>query len=94
MGHGERDPATLAGVDQPLLQQIATVTNGSYHSAGALGALAAVTRTIDLRFKIVSEHTEVTGLFAAAGLVLLVVAAALSVLRRPDPAAQLRAEAG
>jgi Ca-activated chloride channel family protein len=72
--------SVATALDQPLLQQIATVSNGSYHSAGALGGLAAVTRTIDLKFKIVSEHTEVTGLFAAAGLALLVVAAALSVL--------------
>jgi Ca-activated chloride channel family protein len=72
--------SVATALDQPLLQQIATVTNGSYHSAGVLGGLAAVTRSIDLRFKIVSEHTEVTGLFAAAGLALLVIAAALSVL--------------
>ena len=37
-------------------------------------------RSIDLRFKIVSEHTEVTGLFSAAGAVLLLVGALLSVL--------------
>jgi Ca-activated chloride channel family protein len=72
--------SVATALDQPLLQQIATVTNGSYHSAGAAGALAAVTRSIDLKFKIVSEHTEVTGLFAAAGVALLVLAAALSVL--------------
>ena len=47
------------------------MTNGSYHSATAAGGLAAVTRSIDLKFKIVSEHTEVTGLFAAAGVALL-----------------------
>jgi Ca-activated chloride channel family protein len=67
-------------LDQALLQKVATVTNGSYHSASAAGGLAAVTRSINLKFKIVSEHTEVTGLFAAIGMALLVVAAALSVL--------------
>jgi Ca-activated chloride channel homolog len=74
--------SVATALDQALLQQIATVTNGSYHSATATGALTAVTRSIDLKFKIVSEHTEVTGLFAAAGVALLVLAAALSVLWR------------
>jgi Ca-activated chloride channel family protein len=72
--------SVATALNQPLLQQVATVTNGSYHSAGVAGGLAAVTRSIDLKFKIVSEHTEVTGLFAAAGVALLVLAAALSVL--------------
>ena len=74
--------SVATALDPALLQQIATVTNGSYHSATATGALTAVTRSIDLKFKIVSEHTEVTGLFAAAGVALLVLAAALSVLWR------------
>jgi Ca-activated chloride channel family protein len=72
--------SVATALDQSLLQQVATVTNGSYHSAGAGGVLAAVTRSIDLKFKIVSEHTEVTGLFAATGLALLILAVALSIL--------------
>jgi Ca-activated chloride channel family protein len=72
--------SVATALNQPLLQQVATVTNGSYHSAGATGGLAAVTRSIDLKFKIVSERTEVTGLFAAAAVALLVLAAALSAL--------------
>jgi Ca-activated chloride channel family protein len=72
--------SVATALDQSLLQNIASVTNGSYHSATAAGGLAAVTRAIDLKFKIVTEHTEITGLFAAAGVVLLIIAAALSVL--------------
>jgi Ca-activated chloride channel family protein len=72
--------SVATALDQSLLQKVASVTNGSYHSATAAGGLAAVTRSIDLKFKIVSEHTEITGLFAAAGVALLMVAAALSVL--------------
>jgi Ca-activated chloride channel family protein len=67
-------------LDQSLLQKVASVSNGSYHAANAGGGLAAVTRAIDLKFKIVTEHTEITGLFAAAGVLLLIVAAALSIL--------------
>jgi Ca-activated chloride channel homolog len=72
--------SVATALDEQLLRQIATVTNGSYHSAGDANGLAAVARSIDLRFKIVSKHTEVTALFSAAGALLLVVAAALSVL--------------
>jgi Ca-activated chloride channel homolog len=72
--------SVATALDQSLLQKVASVTNGSYHSATAAGGLAAVTRSIDLKFKIVSEHTEITGLFAVAGVALLMVAAALSVL--------------
>ena len=73
--------SVATALDAATLQQIASTTNGSYHSAGDAGGLSAVSRSIDLRFKIVSRHDEVTGLFAAAGAVLLLIAAAVSVLR-------------
>jgi Ca-activated chloride channel homolog len=72
--------SVATALDAATLQQIASTTNGSYHSAGDAGGLSAVSRSIALRFKIVSRHDEVTGLFAAAGAVLLFVAAAVSVL--------------
>ncbi len=72
--------SVATALDQSLLQKVASVTNGSYHAATAAGGLAAVTGAIALKFKIVTEHTEITGLFAAAGVVLLIIAAALSVL--------------
>ena len=50
------DGFTVAtALDQRLLQKIATVTNGSYHAATAAGGLAAISRAIDLQFKIVSR---------------------------------------
>ncbi|HZQ84648.1 MAG TPA: VWA domain-containing protein [Acidimicrobiales bacterium] len=63
-----------------VLQQIATVTNASYHSAGDATGLASVARSINLRFKLVAEHTEVSALFAAAGAALLLLGAILSAL--------------
>ena len=72
--------SVATALDAATLQQIASTTNGSYHSAGDARGLAAVSRSIDLRFKIVNRHEEVTGLFAAAGAVLLLIAAAVSVL--------------
>jgi Ca-activated chloride channel family protein len=72
--------SVATALDAATLQQIASTTNGSYHSASDAGGLDAVSKSIDLRFKIVSRREEVTGLFAAAGAVLLLIAAAASVL--------------
>ena len=63
-----------------LLTQVADKTNGSYHQADDAAALAQISKSIDLKFKIVRQHTEVTGLFSAAGAVLLIAGAILSVL--------------
>jgi Ca-activated chloride channel family protein len=67
-------------LDSELLEEVASVTDGSYHEAGDAAGLADISETIDLRFKLVSEHTEVSGLFAAGGAVLLVIGALLSIL--------------
>ncbi len=63
-----------------LLEEVASVTDGTYHEGDEAEGLEAISESIDLRFKLVAEHTEVTGLFSAAGIVLLVAGALLSVL--------------
>jgi len=68
-------------MDAAVLQKMASVSNGSYHTATDASALAAISRTIDLKFKIVSQHTEITGLFAVSGAILLLIASLLSVSR-------------
>ena len=67
-------------LNSELLEEVASITDGTYHEGDDAAGLAAISRTIDLRFKLVSEHTEVTGLFSAAGAVLLMAGALLSVL--------------
>lgn len=67
-------------LDRELLEEVASITDGTYHEGNDAAGLAAISETIDLKFKIVSEHTEVTGLFSAAGAVLLLAGALLSVL--------------
>jgi len=67
-------------LDGELLEEVAEMTDGSYHEGSDADALAAISESIDLRFKVVSELSEVTGLFSAAGIVLLLVGALLSVL--------------
>jgi Ca-activated chloride channel family protein len=67
-------------LDRDLLEEIAKTTDGSYHEADDAAGLAAISKTIDLHFKIVSQHTEVTALFSAAGIALLLIGAVLSVV--------------
>jgi Ca-activated chloride channel family protein len=72
--------SVATALDSGLLKQVAEITDGSYYEGDDAAGLAAISKTIDLRFKIVSQHTEVTGLFSAAGAVLLMIGALLSVL--------------
>ena len=67
--------------DPALLRELAEATGGSFQTADDAGALAAVARSIDLRFTVVSEHIEITGIFSAVAAALLLAGAVLSVLR-------------
>lgn len=72
--------SVATALDRELLEEVASVTDGTYYEAGDAEGLAEISESIDLRFKLVSEHTEVTGLFAAAGSLLILAGALLSVL--------------
>jgi Ca-activated chloride channel family protein len=66
-------------LDAELLEQVATVTDGHYYEAANAAELAKIYKDIDLDFKTVTEHTEVTALFTAGAALLLVIGALLSV---------------
>lgn len=72
------DQATA--LDADLLGRIASVTDGSYHTAGDAAGLAAISRTVNVHVKLVSEHTDVSGLFAGIALLLLLTGALLSLM--------------
>jgi Ca-activated chloride channel homolog len=72
--------SVATALDRELLEEVASVTDGTYHEADDAKGLAKISETIDLRFKLVAEHTEVTGLFAAGGALLMLTGALLSVL--------------
>jgi Ca-activated chloride channel family protein len=67
-------------LDKDLLTKVASVTDGKYYDATDAAGLAQIYKTIHLEFKATTEYTEVTGLFAAVGLLLLVGGSLLSVL--------------
>ena len=72
--------SVATALNRDLLKEMASIADGSYHEGNDARGLAAISESIDLRFKVVSEHTEVTGLFSAVGIALLFAGALLSVL--------------
>jgi Ca-activated chloride channel family protein len=67
-------------LDPQTLQAVAAVTNGSYHQADDQAGLEAISKTINLHFTVVTQYTEVTGLFVMAAVLLLVAGALISVM--------------
>jgi Ca-activated chloride channel family protein len=68
-------------LDEPLLQSIASTTNGTYFRAVDAQSLAKVYDSIDLSWTLQATRIEVTALFAAAAAVLLLIGAGLSLTR-------------
>jgi Ca-activated chloride channel homolog len=67
-------------LDPHTLEHVAKVTNGTYHHVADRTAVREVSQTIDLHLAVVSEYTQVSAIFVAAAMLLLVVGALLSVL--------------
>ncbi|MGD0808969.1 MAG: VWA domain-containing protein [Acidimicrobiales bacterium] len=72
--------SVATAMDPQTLEAVASVTNGSYHQASDQAGLEAISKTINLHFTVVTKYTEVTALFAAAGVLFLVVGALVSVM--------------
>jgi Ca-activated chloride channel family protein len=67
-------------LDEDLLRQVAESSNGTYFKAQNAAELTKVYRSIDLKLAVDGKRHEVTSLVAGIGLVLILVAAGLSVL--------------
>lgn len=65
-------------LDEATLQRIAEVTDGRYFTAADEQSLQQVYSSIDLRWTVVSTPIEVTGLFAGAAALVLLLGAGLS----------------
>jgi len=60
-------------LNEELLTAVATTTGGAYHPAGDTAAINQIYRSVELRLTTKSQPVEVTALFAAAGLLVLVL---------------------
>jgi Ca-activated chloride channel family protein len=65
-------------LDEPLLKQIATTTDGTYFTADNAQALTQIYRSIKLSWTAVHREDEITALFAGAAALLLLLGAGLS----------------
>ncbi len=67
-------------LDEPLLQELAKLTDGQYFNAADAGSLKQVYGSIDLEWKREPQKTEITALIAAISGLLLAVGSFLSIL--------------
>ncbi len=67
-------------LDEPLLQQIAQLTDGTYYHAADAQQLHAVYDGLDPRLSIEPQTLELTPLFAGAGMLLLTAGGLVSLL--------------
>jgi Ca-activated chloride channel family protein len=67
-------------LDEPMLQQIAQVTEGAYYHAANGDDLRAIYENLGLQLVIKPEDTEVTALFAGLGMLILLIGAICSML--------------
>jgi len=88
VGLGTVDGAALADdgmaiylrLDEPTLREVARMTGGEYYHAGTAEDLRSVYQHLRSRLKIQTRETELTGLLALIGAVLVVAAASMSML--------------
>lgn len=67
-------------LDEDTLKQVANITQGEYFYAGTAVDLKKVYENLNSRLVLEKKETEVSALFAGAGALLALIAAALSVL--------------
>jgi Ca-activated chloride channel family protein len=67
-------------LDETTLRNIAELTGGTYYNAGNEEDLRKVYENLDTRFILHTEKTEITALFTAAGVVILLIGSTLSLL--------------
>ena len=67
-------------LNEALLQEIASVTNGSYFYADSETSLQEIYEDVDLQLTIQGEKAEATSLLAGAGLAILLVGGMLSLI--------------
>jgi Ca-activated chloride channel family protein len=72
--------SVATALDPQTLENVAKVTNGTYHQVADRAAVSQVSKTINLHFAIVTEYTQISAIFVIAALLFLAVGALLSVL--------------
>lgn len=72
--------SVLTRLDEPTLQQIAEITDGTYYNAVTEEDLQSIYENLDPELVIEPEPLEVTSLFAGASILVLLVGGGMSML--------------
>lgn len=67
-------------LNEPALQEIASVTNGRYYHAADTQSLREIYQNVDLQMTIKGEMMETTSIFAAAGALFFLLGGGLSMI--------------
>ena len=70
--------SVLTQLNEPILREIASVTNGAYYHADDEETLREIYENVDLRLTIAGEKTEVTAVLAGISLAFFLLGGALS----------------
>lgn len=65
--------SVVTQLNEPLLEEIASVTNGRYYHATDAETLADIYQNVDLQLTVAGEKMEITSLLAAVGLLLFLL---------------------
>ncbi|HEX6685297.1 MAG TPA: VWA domain-containing protein [Candidatus Limnocylindrales bacterium] len=68
-----------SALDEEMLTNLSAITGGKYHPAQDASALNEINRAIDLRINLQPENVELTGMLAAAALLLLTIGGLLMI---------------
>jgi len=77
---GGEGMAIYLKLDEPTLREVARLTGGEYHHAGTAEKLRGVYQNLGSRMQVQTRETELAPMLAVAGAMLVLVAAALSML--------------
>ncbi len=69
--------SVVTQLNEPLLEEIASVTNGRYYHATDAETLADIYQNVDLQLTVAGEKMEITSLLAAVGLVFFLLGGVL-----------------
>ena len=69
--------SVVTQLNEPLLEEIASVTNGRYYHATDAETLADIYQNVDLQLTVAGEKMEVTALLAAVGLLFFLLGGVL-----------------
>jgi Ca-activated chloride channel family protein len=77
---GGEGMAIYLKLDEPTLREVARMTGGEYHHAGTAEKLRGVYQNLGSRMQVQTRETELAPMLAVAGAILVLAAAALSML--------------